>query len=147
MVSTFLHFLKNFLMSFSLSKIMNSIKKFELKPILNDQRGLFFEVLNKTEITHIIVTTFTKNAVRGNQFRKNMDQYFFLTSGKLKVILVDPVNSDDRHEIQMIQGSMVFIPKGYAFVTKAIEESILLELSPQHFDPNNPDINKFEIKI
>lgn len=147
MVSTFLHFLKNFLMSFSLSKIMNSIKKFELKPILNDERGLFFEVLNKTEITHIIVTTFTKNAVRGNQFRKNMDQYFFLTSGKLKVILVDPVNSDDRHEIQMIQGSMVFIPKGYAFVTKAIEESILLELSPQHFDPNNPDINKFEIKI
>tara|TARA_Y100000588_G_scaffold87478_1_gene93226 strand:+ start:2984 stop:3427 length:444 start_codon:yes stop_codon:yes gene_type:complete len=147
MVSTFLHFLKNFLMSFSLSKIMNSIKKFELKPILNDQRGLFFEVLNKTEITHIIVTTFTKNAVRGNQFRKNMDQYFFLTSGKLKVILVDPVNSDDRHEIEMIQGSMVFIPKGYAFVTKAIEESILLELSPQHFDPNNPDINKFEIKI
>mgnify|MGYP001414109545 FL=1 len=147
MVSTFLHFLKNFLMSFSLSKIMNSIKKFELKPILNDQRGLFFEVLNKTEITHIIVTTFTKNAVRGNQFRKSMDQYFFLTSGKLKVILVDPVNSDDRHEIEMIQGSMVFIPKGYAFVTKAIEESILLELSPQHFDPNNPDINKFEIKI
>ena len=147
MVSTFLHFLKNFLMSFSLSKIMNSIKKFELKPILNDERGLFFEVLNKTEITHIIVTTFTKNAVRGNQFRKNMDQYFFLTSGKLKVILVDPVNSDDRHEIEMIQGSMVFIPKGYAFVTKAIEESILLELSPQHFDPNNPDINKFEIKI
>ena len=57
---------------------MNSIKKFELEPILNDERGLFFEVLNKTEITHIIVTTFTKNAVRGNQFRKNMDQYFFI---------------------------------------------------------------------
>ena len=126
---------------------MNSIKKFELEPILNDERGLFFEVLNKTEITHIIVTTFTKNAVRGNQFRKNMDQYFFLTSGKLKVILVDPINPDDRHDIEMIQGSMVFIPKGYAFVTKAIEESILLELSPQQFDPDNPDINKFEIKI
>ena len=139
--------MKNILTSLSLSKILNSIKKFELEPILNDDRGLFFEVLNKTEITHIIVTTFTKNAVRGNQFRKNMDQYFFLTSGKLKVILVDPINPDDRHEIEMIQGSMVFIPKGYAFVTKAIEESILLELSPQHFDPDNPDINKFEIKI
>ena len=143
----FLHFLKNILTSLSLSKILNAIKKFELEPILNDERGLFFEVLNKTEITHIIVTTFTKNAVRGNQFRKNMDQYFFLTSGKLQVILVDPVDPDDRHEIEMIQGSMVFIPKGYAFVTKAIEESILLELSPQHFDPDNPDINKFEIKI
>jgi len=57
--------------------LLNSIKKFELEPILNDERGLFFEVLNKTEITHIIVTTFTKDAVRGNQFRKNMDQYFF----------------------------------------------------------------------
>ena len=47
----------------------------------------------------------------------------------------------------MVQGTMVFIPKGYAFVTKAIENSILLELSPQHFDPKNPDIQKYEINI
>ena len=49
--------------------------------------------------------------------------------------------------MDMIQGTMVFIPKGIAFVTKAIEDSILLELSPDHFDPENPDINKYNIDI
>ena len=126
---------------------MSSVKKYQLNPILSDERGLFFEVLNKINISHVIVTTFKKNAIRGNQYRKNMDQYFFLTSGKLKLITMKPNDSDDKKEMDMIQGTMVFIPKGIAFVAKAIEDSILLELSPEHFDPKNPDINKFNISI
>jgi len=126
---------------------MSSVKKYQLNPILSDERGLFFEVLNKINISHVIVTTFKKNAIRGNQYRENMNQYFFLTSGKLKLITKKPDDSDDKKEIEMIQGTMVFIPKGIAFVTKAIEDSILLELSPEHFDPENPDINKFNIDI
>ena len=126
---------------------MSSVKKYQLNPILSDERGLFFEVLNKINISHVIVTTFKKNAIRGNQYRKNMNQYFFLTSGKLKLITKKPNDSDDKKEMDMIQGTMVFIPKGIAFVTKAIEDSILLELSPDHFDPENPDINKYNIDI
>ena len=126
---------------------MSSVKKYQLNPILSDERGLFFEVLNKINISHVIVTTFKKNAIRGNQYRKNMDQYFFLTSGKLKLITKKPNDSDDKKKMDMIQGTMVFIPKGIAFVTKAIEDSILLELSPDHFDPENPDIQKYEINI
>ena len=126
---------------------MSSVKKYQLNPILSDERGLFFEVLNKINISHVIVTTFKKNAIRGNQYRKNMNQYFFLTSGKLKLITKKPDDPDDCNEMEMIQGTMVFIPNGYAFVTKAIEDSILLELSPQHFDPENPDIQKYEINI
>tara|TARA_B100001750_G_C15283224_1_gene483515 strand:- start:160 stop:540 length:381 start_codon:yes stop_codon:yes gene_type:complete len=126
---------------------MPSVKKYQLNPILSDERGLFFEVLNKISISHVIITTFKKNAIRGNQYRENMNQYFFLASGKLKLITKKPDGSDDKKEIEMIQGTMVFIPKGIAFVTKAIENSILLELSPEHFDPENPDINKFNIDI
>jgi len=126
---------------------MSSVKKYQLNPILSDERGLFFEVLNKINISHVIVTTFKKNAIRGNQYRKNMDQYFFLTSGKLKLITKKPNDTDAERQMDMIQGTMVFIPKGIAFVTKAIEESILLELSPDHFDPENPDINKYNIDI
>ena len=129
------------------NRIMPSIKKYQLNPILSDERGLFFEVLNNIQISHVIVTTFKKNAVRGNQYRNKMDQYFFLTSGKLKLITKNPNMSDGKNVTEMIQGTMVFIPKGIAFVAKAIEESILLELSPQHFDPKNPDINKYDIDV
>ena len=126
---------------------MPSIKKYQLNPILSDERGLFFEVLNNVQIAHVIVTTFKKNAVRGNQYRNKMDQYFFLTSGKLKLITKNPDMSDDKEVTKMTQGTMVFIPKGIAFVAKALEESILLELSPQHFDPENPGVHKFNIEI
>ena len=88
----------------------------KIEPILKDERGLFFEVANKLEIRHIVVTTFNENSIRGNQFRKNMDQ-----------------------------GSLAYIPRNTAFVTVAEKESVLLEFSPQEFDPNNPDINKFEL--
>ncbi len=116
----------------------------QLKPLLEDGRGLFFEVLNNVEIRHVVVTTFTKNSKRGNQFRKNMDQYFFLASGKVKVI-TKSMNTQERKENNMIQGSMLFIPRGIAFVTIADEESILVECSPQEYDPNNPDINRVNI--
>jgi dTDP-4-dehydrorhamnose 3,5-epimerase-like enzyme len=121
---------------------MNSFD--QLKPLLEDERGLFFEVLNNIEIRHVVVTTFTKNAKRGNQFRKNMDQYFFLASGKVKVI-TKSMETNEQKENNMIQGSMLFIPKGIAFVTIAEKDSILVECSPQEYDPNNPDINRVNI--
>lgn len=126
---------------------LNDLKMMESKkidPILKDDRGLFFEVANKLEIRHIVVTTFNKNSIRGNQFRKNMDQYFFLISGKAKLITKSLDNSA-KNETQLVQGSLAYIPRNTAFVTIAEEESILLEFSPQEFDPNNPDINKFEL--
>ncbi|QLH02222.1 hypothetical protein C5F47_00805 [Nitrosopumilus cobalaminigenes] len=121
---------------------MNSFE--QLKPLLEDERGLFFEVLNNKEIRHVVVTTFTKNAKRGNQFRKNMDQYFFLAVGKVKVTTKD-MKTNEQKQNDMIQGSMLFIPKGIAFVTIAEEESILVECSPQEYDPDNPDINRVNI--
>ena len=50
-----------------------------------------------------------------------------------------------RKENNMIQGSLLFIPREIAFVTIAQEDSILVECSPQEYDPNNPDINRVEI--
>ena len=116
----------------------------KIEPILKDDRGLFFEVANKLEIRHIVVTTFNKNSIRGNQFRKNMDQYFFLISGKAKLV-TKSLNNSIKNETQLTQGSLAYIPRNTAFVTIAEKESILLEFSPQEFDPSNPDINKFEL--
>ena len=123
---------------------MSKVSISQINPILKDERGLFFEVSNNNLIKHIVVTTFKKGAVRGNQFRKNMDQYFFLASGKAKVI-TQSVENGEKQETNLVQGSLLFIPRGIAFVTIAEEDSILLEFSPQEYDPNNPDINRFKI--
>ena len=123
---------------------MKIVKINQISPILKDERGLFFEVLNNTEIKHVVVTTFTKNAKRGNQFRKNMDQYFFLASGKVKVV-TKLMETNQSKENYMTQGSLLFIPRGLGFVTIAQEDSILVECSPQEYDPKNPDVNRVEI--
>jgi len=123
---------------------MNNVKIEKIQPILADERGFFFEIINNLDIKHIIVTTFRKNAIRGNQFRSNMDQYFFLISGKTKLVLQSPQNNNKK-EIEMTQGSFIFIPRGMAFATIAEEESILLECSPQSYDPKNPDIHRFKV--
>ena len=123
---------------------MEVVKTNQISPILKDERGLFFEVVNKIDVKHIVVTTFTKGAIRGNQYRKNMDQYFFLISGKLKII-TQLVNENTKKENFLTQGTMAYIPRGTAFVSVAEEKSILLEFSPQEYDPNNPDIYRFTI--
>ena len=123
---------------------MEVIKTNQISPILKDERGLFFEVVNKIDVRHIVVTTFTKGAIRGNQYRKNMDQYFFLISGKLKLI-TQLVNENTKKENFLTQDTMAYIPRGMAFVSVAEEKSILLEFSPQEYNPNNPDINRFTI--
>jgi mannose-6-phosphate isomerase-like protein (cupin superfamily) len=73
-----------------------------------------------------------------------MDQYFFLISGKAKLI-TKSLDSSTKNETHLTQGSLAYIPRNTAFVTIAEKESILLEFSPQEFDPSNPDINKFEL--
>lgn len=123
---------------------MSGIKVTKTEPILSDERGHFFEVTNSIIIRHIVITTFTKGAVRGNQFRKNMDQYFFLVSGKAKLV-TKSIKNGECQETQMSQGSFVYIPRNVAFTTIAEEESVLLEFSPQHYDPNNPDINRIQL--
>ena len=42
----------------------------KIEPILKDDRGLFFEVANKLEIKHIVVTTFNKYASKGTGFHR-----------------------------------------------------------------------------
>ena len=123
---------------------LNIMEAKKIEQILKDESVLFFEVANKLEIRHIVLTTFNENSIRGNQFRKNMDQYFFLISGKAKLV-TKSLNSSIKNETQLTQGSLVYIPRNTAFVTVAEKESVLLEFSPQEFDPNNPDINKFEL--
>ncbi|MGQ0376490.1 MAG: hypothetical protein ACT4OW_03175 [Nitrososphaerota archaeon] len=123
---------------------MEEIKIEYIKPILKDERGLFFEVINNLLIKHIVVTTFLRGAIRGNQYRKNTDQFFFLTLGKIKLI-TQSMSDKMRKEVIMIPGSLVYIPREVAFASIAEEDSILLEFSPQAYDQNNPDINRIKI--
>lgn len=123
---------------------MMSVQVKSIEPILKDDRGSFFEVANDQEIRHIVVTTFTKGAIRGNQFRNNMDQYFFLVSGQVKVI-TKPIDNGSRQVSTLSSGSLIYIPRKTAFVTVADEASVLLEYSPQHYDPKNPDINRMKL--
>ena len=92
----------------------------------------------------IVITTFTKGAVRGNQFRTNMDQYFFVVSGQVKVI-TKSIESGIKQVSTLSSGSLIYIPRRTAFATVADETSILLEYSPQHYDPKNPDINRMKL--
>ena len=121
---------------------LTEIKKIE--PILEDERGKFIEICNGLKINHIVITTFSKNAVRGNQYRNNMDQYFYLISGRLKVI-TQSIEGENKMEHILSSSQQIYIPRKTAFVSIAEENSILLEYSPQSYDPNNPDINRVNI--
>ena len=73
-----------------------------------------------------------------------MDHYFFLTTGKLRVI-TKSLEQNDRSETIMSQGSLIYMPRNTAFVSITEEDSILLEFYSQEFDPDNPDINSFKL--
>lgn len=73
-------------------------------------------------------------AVRGNHYHKRKEEWIYVISGKLLLIVAD-VTSVMRESFTLLGGDLAFIPTGIAHALHVIQSGQAIEFSPAAFDP------------
>lgn len=106
---------------------MQSIKKHNIGPVFEDERGMIFDLVDKESIRHIGMLTCKKGSVRGSHYHKLAKQITYILSGKLELTLKDMKDKDaELQTVVMGKGDIVNIPPMVAHSLKALEDTIFL---------------------
>jgi uncharacterized cupin superfamily protein len=75
-------------------------------------------------------------AVRGNHYHKIKQEWLYIISGKLSLVLED-IESGLRDTLTLARGDLAFIPTGVAHALHVQESGHAIEFSPSAFDPTD----------
>ena len=70
-------------------------------------------------------------------YHKLKTETFYLRSGRLKIKIKDPEQSDNIEEFELYEGECMDVPVGLVHQMEALEDAELLEFSTQHFDSDS----------
>jgi hypothetical protein len=73
-------------------------------------------------------------AVRGNHFHKKKEEWIYMVSGELSLVLAD-INSGVRDTFTLACGDLAFISTGIAHALHVTQSGQAIEFSPAAFDP------------
>lgn len=126
---------------------MKKIQKYLIvKPsyIRLDKRGVFIEILNDKHWGNISYGKMKKGAVMGNHYHKKTDIFFFVTSGGVRIDIMD-IKTAQPMSIKLSENNGVVIPSGLPHAIRFLKDSTFIMGKSKRYDPENPDTYSFEI--
>ena len=126
-----------------------------------DKRGFLVEFLRgtelakrklKTDFAQIYLCTYEPNAIRGNHYHTEKDEFITILTGKVKAVFED-INTKERKEMIIDSEAetlkRVYIGKNVAHVFKNISNTMvsLVAYTSKEYDRNNPDQYDYTIPI
>jgi len=128
------------------------ITELELKGVIlfeldkfNDYRGFFIEVFRESYLNvHFVQVNHSfskKNVLRGLHYQKppkEQSKFIKVISGRIFDVVVDYKNLK-YITIELDNNKALFIPKGYAHGFLALEDTHLIYLVDEYYDPNYED--------
>jgi dTDP-4-dehydrorhamnose 3,5-epimerase len=120
---------------------LNGVLLFELEKN-SDDRGYFIEIMREKFLNvHFVQVNHSfsrKNVIRGLHFQKppkEQSKLIKVISGKILDVVVDLKNLK-YIMIELDENKALFIPKGYAHGFLALEDTHLIYLVDEYYDPN-----------
>ncbi|MEO0223949.1 MAG: dTDP-4-dehydrorhamnose 3,5-epimerase [candidate division WOR-3 bacterium] len=120
---------------------LKGVLLFELKKNV-DERGYFIEIIREKFLNvHFVQLNHSfskKNVIRGLHFQKppkEQSKLIKVISGKILDVVVDLTNLKYLM-IELDENKALFIPKGYAHGFLALEDTHLIYLVDEYYDPN-----------
>jgi len=102
--------------------------------VQTDDRGHIRDLLPPdVSVRHVGLITSAAGSVRGNHYHRSKDEWFFLVYGKATAAFRD--SDGDLHSFVMEGGDRAFVPRGVTHSYFFHEESSLLDLGTETFDP------------
>jgi len=99
----------------------------------SEERGEFVQIAYREEIGHVAVFEIKKGFSRGSHYHLKKEEIFYIFSGRIKVRFVD-METHQREESILEKGDRVRIKPLCGHVFSALEDTLVVEYSPQFYE-------------
>jgi len=101
-----------------------------------EERGEFVQIAYQEEMRHLAMFEIRKGFFRGNHYHEKKEEIFYIFEGKIRAIFMDMDTLQKEEKILEKGDKIRFKPRcGHIFI--ALEDTLVVEYSPQVFDPND----------
>ena len=98
-----------------------------------EERGEFAQISYKENIGHLAFFELKKGFSRGNHYHKKKEEVFYVIDGKIRAVFVD-TDSGELQEHILTKGYKISVKTGCGHVFYGLEDSSVIEYSPQYYD-------------
>jgi dTDP-4-dehydrorhamnose 3,5-epimerase-like enzyme len=101
-----------------------------------EERGEFVQISYKEEIRHLALFEIRKGFSRGNHYHEVKEEIFYVVSGKMRALFLD-MDDLQKEEFVLEMGDKIRIKPRCAHIFYGLEDTRVVEYSPQIFDPQD----------
>lgn len=98
-----------------------------------DEKGEFVQVSYREDIGHVAFFELRKGQVRGNHYHGTKHEIFYIFRGTIEAVFASGP-PDRKKTMTLEKGMKVYVPAGIAHRFYGIEDSLVVEYSPQYYD-------------
>jgi dTDP-4-dehydrorhamnose 3,5-epimerase-like enzyme len=99
-----------------------------------EERGEFVQVAYREEMRHLAVFEIRKGFSRGNHYHEKKEEIFYILDGRIRAIFLD-MDTREKEEKVLEKGDKLRIKPRCGHIFNALEDTRVVEYSPQVFDP------------
>lgn len=108
-----------------------------------EEKGEFAQIAYDEEIRHLAYFQIKRGFWRGKHYHEKKDETFYVVSGSLRSVFVNPETAE-REEHVLRRGQRVRVKPRIWHVFYGLEDSTVVEYSPQKYDKNDAYKDSFE---
>ena len=101
-----------------------------------EERGEFVQISYREEIRHLALFQIREGFSRGNHYHEKKEEIFYVVSGRMKAIFLD-MDSPQIEEHLLGKGDKIRIKPRCAHRFIGLEDTLVVEYSPQYFEPED----------
>ena len=110
-----------------------------------EDKGEFVQIAYREDIGHIAFFQLRAGFFRGSHYHKRKEEIFYVVSGKIEAVFMD-MDSQFREEHVLEKGDRIRVKTGCAHIFRGLEESFVIEYSPQYYDKHDAYIVDFGVQ-
>jgi dTDP-4-dehydrorhamnose 3,5-epimerase-like enzyme len=101
-----------------------------------EERGEFVQISYREEIRHLALFEIKRGFSRGGHYHERKEEIFYIASGKIVAKFLD-LDTDEKAERVLEKGDRLRIRPRCAHLFTGVEDTLIVEYSPQFFDPED----------
>jgi dTDP-4-dehydrorhamnose 3,5-epimerase-like enzyme len=99
----------------------------------DEERGEFVQVSYREDIGHVVFFQIKDGFSRGSHYHALKEEAFYVVKGKIRAIFMD-METRTKEEYVLTKGRKIRVQPNCAHIFHGLEESLIIEYSPQYYD-------------